>query len=196
MLILLREISKIGEEMKIYTKTGDKGETSLVSGERVPKNHLRIEAYGTVDELNACIAVMKDSAKYKGWDAKLAGIQSTLFTIGSHLAATEKNKMTLPDLNQAEIDEMETAMDTMDTELEPLRNFVIPGGDLTASYAHMARTICRRAERRVIDVLRANENIHPFILPYLNRLSDLLFTLARFYTLKHNGIESTWKPSA
>lgn len=180
--------------MKIYTKTGDKGETSLVSGERVPKTHLRIEAYGTVDELNACLAVMKDSAGFKDLNADLEQIQSLLFTIGSHLAATEKNKMSLPELHTSDIDRLEAAMDHMDEELEPLRNFLIPGGDLSSSYAHMARTICRRAERRVIDVLNAGESIHPVILPFLNRLSDLLFTLARYYTLKHGAKETPWKP--
>lgn len=180
--------------MKIYTKTGDKGETSLVSGERVPKNHLRIEAYGTVDELNACMAVMKDSASFKDFNADLEQIQSLLFTIGSHLAATEKNKMSLPDLQTEDISKMEKAMDSMDADLEPLRNFLIPGGDLSSSYAHMARTICRRAERRVIDVINAGENIHPVILPFLNRLSDFLFTLARYYTFKHGAEETPWKP--
>lgn len=179
--------------MKIYTKTGDKGETSLVSGERVPKNHLRIEAYGTVDELNACIGLIKDSASYKEQFQRWEEIQSLLFSIGSHLAATEKNKMPLPELFQSDIEALEAAMDAMDAELEPLRNFIIPGGDLAASHAHLARTICRRAERRVIDLELAGVDIQPFILPFLNRLSDYLFTTARFLTLKHNGQEVKWK---
>jgi len=180
--------------MKIYTKTGDKGQTSLVSGERVPKNHLRIEAYGTVDELNSTMAVMKDSASYNVINPFLEEVQSLLFTIGSHLAATEKNQMSLPDLSQKDIDELEQGIDEMNQNLEPLRNFIIPGGDLSSSYAHVARTICRRAERRVIDLLGADESIHPLILPYLNRLSDYLFTLARFYTHQHKGLETAWKP--
>ena len=180
--------------MKIYTKTGDKGQTSLVSGERVPKNHLRIEAYGTVDELNACIAVMKDSAQYSGLNARIEEVQSLLFTIGSHLAATEKNKFPLPDLLQEDVDQLEQDMDTMNLELETLRNFVLPGGDLSASYAHMARTICRRAERRVIDMEAAGDAPHGLIIPFLNRLSDYLFTVARYLTIKHNGRETTWKP--
>jgi cob(I)alamin adenosyltransferase len=177
--------------MKIYTKTGDKGETSLVSGERVAKNHQRIEAYGTVDELNACIAVMKDSASYLDLNPEIEGIQSLLFTIGSHLAATEKNKMTLPELKEQEINALELSMDRWNLELEPLRNFVIPGGDLSSSYAHQSRTICRRAERRVIDLINSGAQVQPVILPYLNRLSDYLFTLARYYTVKHKGIETT-----
>ena len=179
--------------MKIYTKTGDKGQTSLVSGERVPKNHLRIEAYGTVDELNACLGVMKDSASYHGLHERLEELQSLLFSIGSHLAATEKNKMPLPELHEEDILALERDMDAMDSELEPLRNFIIPGGDLSASYAHMARTICRRAERRVIDLELAEVAVHPVILPFLNRLSDYLFTTARFLTLKQDGKETTWK---
>lgn len=180
--------------MKIYTKTGDKGQTSLVSGERVAKNHLRIEAYGTVDELNACIGLMKDSAKYRGAVERWEEIQSLLFSIGSHLAATEKNKMPLPELEEGDINQLEADMDQMDGELQALRNFIIPGGDLSSSYAHMARTICRRAERRIIDLEAAELSIHPVILPFLNRLSDYLFTCARFLTLKHEGAETTWKP--
>ncbi len=178
--------------MKIYTKTGDKGQTSLVSGERVPKNHIRIEAYGTVDELNACMGLMKDSARYQELNSRIEEIQSMLFSIGSHLAATEKNKFPLPELEEEEIKKLEAEMDAMDGKLEPLRNFLIPGGDLTASYAHMARTICRRAERRLIDLEFAGEATHPVILPFLNRLSDYLFTLARFYTLQHGGSETSW----
>ncbi|WP_421751527.1 cob(I)yrinic acid a,c-diamide adenosyltransferase [Croceimicrobium sp.] len=180
--------------MKIYTKTGDKGQTSLVSGERVAKNHARIEAYGTVDELNACIAVMKDSAKFKDFNPDIENIQSTLFSIGSHLSATEKNKYPLPEIKESLIQKLEQDMDTMNLELEQLRSFIIPGGDLSASYAHVARTICRRAERRVIDLELQEISMHPVILPFLNRLSDYLFTLARYYTLKHNGVETKWKP--
>lgn len=180
--------------MKIYTKTGDKGQTSLVSGERVPKNHRRIEAYGTVDELNACIAVMKDSAAFDGLNTRIEEIQSLLFTIGSHLAATGKNKFPLPELVQEDIDQLEHDMDQMNQELEPLRNFVIPGGDLASSYGHISRTICRRAERRVIDMEAAGDAPHPLIIPFLNRLSDYLFTVARYLTLKHEGQETTWKP--
>lgn len=179
--------------MKIYTKTGDKGETSLVSGERVTKDHLRIEAYGTVDELNAALGLMRDSAADDKMNALVEEVQSLLFTIGSHLSATAKNKIALPEIGEANIEELERAMDEMDAQLEPLKNFILPGGDPSASFAHLARTICRRAERRVVSLME-HEEIDSVILRYLNRLSDFLFTLARHYTKKHGGRETPWRP--
>lgn len=179
--------------MKIYTKTGDSGETSLVSGERVAKYHLRIEAYGTVDELNASIGIMRDSAANADYDPQLEAIQNILFTIGSHLAATEKNTISLPGFSESMILDLEKAMDAMDESLEPLKNFILPGGGLASSQAHLARTICRRAERRVVALME-DEAVDSFILRYLNRLSDYLFTQARYYTKAHDGIETPWKP--
>lgn len=180
--------------MKIYTKTGDKGETSLVSGERVAKDHLRIEAYGTVDELNAQLGLMQDQAQNKDFEAQLKSVQNILFTIGSHLAATKKNKLSLPELSESDIESLEQAMDRMNESLESLRNFVLPGGDTASSQAHVARTVCRRAERRVVSLMEV-EQIETIILRYLNRLSDFLFTLARYYTWAHKGNETLWKPA-
>ncbi len=179
--------------MKIYTKTGDKGQTSLVSGERVAKDHLRIEAYGTVDELNASLGLMKDSSDSVDLNPEIEAIQSLLFTIGSHLAASPKNKMALPEIGEEHILDLEKAMDRMDESLEPLKNFILPGGDPSASLAHVSRTICRRAERRVVSLME-HEAIDDRILRYLNRLSDYLFTLARYYTKVHGGEETPWKP--
>lgn len=180
--------------MKIYTKTGDSGETSLVSGERVTKDHLRIEAYGTVDELNACMGLIRDQAENQDFNAELRAIQNNLFTIGSHLAATDHSKLQLPEIGESDILVLEKAMDKMDESLAPLRNFVLPGGDLASSHAHLARTVCRRAERRVV-ALNDGEEVESVILRYLNRLSDFLFTLARYYTKFHSGEETPWKPA-
>lgn len=182
------------ERMKIYTKTGDKGETSLVSGERVTKDHLRIEAYGTVDELNATLGLMRDSAPDDKMNPLIETIQSLLFTIGSNLAATDKNKMALPTIEEQHILDLEAAMDGMDENLEPLKNFILPGGDPSASLAHLGRTVCRRAERRVVSLME-HEAIDGVILRYLNRLSDFLFTLARYYTKAHQGVETPWRPA-
>ncbi len=178
--------------MKIYTKRGDKGETSLIGGSRVSKTHSRIEAYGTVDELNSSIGVIRDSAKYRELDPFLVEIQNTLFTIGSELASTPDSKMVLPKLKDEQIEELEAEMDRMDEELPQLKNFILPGGEITASHCHVSRCICRRAERRVVALSELSE-IDERIVRYLNRLSDYLFTLARYYTLKHGGIETQWK---
>lgn len=180
--------------MKIYTKTGDSGETSLVSGERVTKDHLRIEAYGTVDELNACLGLIRDQAENQDFNTELRAIQNNLFTIGSHLAATDRSKLQLPEIGESDILALEKAMDKMDESLAPLRNFVLPGGDLASSHAHLARTVCRRAERRAV-ALSDGEEVESVILRYLNRLSDFLFTLARYYTKFHGGEETPWKPA-
>mgnify|MGYP000262366169 FL=1 len=146
-----------------------------------------------MDELNSFIGVIRDSAKDKFKDEELAGIQDNLFTLGSDLATDKtKSKMKNPILLESDILALETSMDEMDLELEPLKNFIIPGGDLCSSYCHVARCVCRRAERICID-LNEKEAVDPLILKYLNRLSDYLFILARAYTLKHGGKESLWK---
>lgn len=181
--------------MKIYTRKGDSGETSLIGGSRVPKNHLRIEAYGTVDELNAFVGLIRDSAQDRSAEDTLVAIQHQLFTIGSELAAEKGHKMKLPELDQNSIDALEKAMDSMDQDLPALKNFILPGGDLTASHCHVARTICRRAERKVV-ALAAHESIDEQILRYINRLSDYFFILARFYTHRHNGQETPWLPNS
>jgi cob(I)alamin adenosyltransferase len=178
--------------MKIYTKRGDKGETSLIGGSRVSKTHVRIEAYGTVDELNSVIGVIRDTADFKDVDQFLVDIQNRLFTIGSELASTADSKMQLPKLQEGDITVLEKEMDHMNEHLPELKNFILPGGDLTASHCHVARCVCRRAERRVVALATETE-IDDRIIRYLNRLSDYLFTLARYYTHKHQGVETEWK---
>lgn len=178
--------------MKIYTKTGDSGETSLIGGARVKKDHLRIEAYGTVDELNACLGLVRDAAEQKVYEDQLMQIQNLLFSIGSNLAADDPKAMPLPQLSEESIVALEKAMDEMNEDLPSLRNFILPGGDLAASHCHLARTICRRAERRVVS-LNEQAEVNSLIVRYLNRLSDYLFTLARWYTKRHGGKETLWK---
>ena len=178
--------------MKVYTKTGDKGETSLIGGVRVSKNHLRIEAYGTVDELNSFIGLVRDYTKDATQSELLYKIQNTLFVIGSNLASVPEAKMEVPNLQEKEIIEMEQAIDTMETELPALKNFILPGGHPAVSHAHVARCVCRRAERHCVG-LNAIEEIDASIIPYLNRLSDYLFVLSRYLAKENNAEEVTWK---
>ena len=181
--------------MKIYTKKGDKGETSLIGGSRVSKTHTRIEAYGTVDELNSVIGVIRDTARFREPDEFLVSIQNLLFTIGSELASAPDSKMNIPMLQERDIEALEKEMDRMNEQLPDLKNFILPGGDLTASHCHVARCVCRRAERRVV-ALAAEAEIDEKIIRYLNRLSDFLFVLARYYTHQHKGVETAWKTRA
>ena len=178
--------------MKIYTKKGDKGETSLIGGVRVSKTDTRIEAYGTVDELNSVIGVIRDSAKEKVAEETLVSIQNILFTVGSELASAPGSKMKLPEVEVSDIELLETEMDRMNEDLPDLKNFILPGGDLAASHCHVARCVCRRAERRAVALAQVAE-VDEKIIKYLNRLSDYLFTLARFYTRQHGGVETPWK---
>ncbi len=178
--------------MKIYTRKGDSGETSLIGGKRVSKTDQRIEAYGTVDELNSIIGVVRDAATEKECDDFLTAVQNTLFTIGSELASAGDNKMQLPELRDTDIAQLEEEMDRMEEQLPALKNFILPGGDLAASHAHVARTVCRRAERRVVALAR-DEAVDEKIIRYLNRLSDYLFMLARYLTHQHGGVETAWK---
>jgi len=178
--------------MKIYTKKGDKGETSLIGGKRVSKTNVRIEAYGTVDELNSIIGLVRDASDEKSADQTLINIQHRLFTIGSELASAPDSKMEIPLLKNSDIEELENEMDRMEAELPELQNFILPGGDLAASQAHVARTVCRRAERRSVE-LHQIEPVDELIITYLNRLSDYFFVLARFFTHQHGGTENLWK---
>jgi cob(I)alamin adenosyltransferase len=180
--------------MKIYTKTGDKGSTSLLGGTRVEKHDLRIEAYGTVDELNAVTGLLKDKAGDHLNVELFKDIQNNLFVIGSGLAA-EKDDLPfeVPVLRENAEADLEKDMDRMDGELLPLRNFVLPGGHEQVSLAHLARTVCRRAERRVAALMH-EENKGKEALIYLNRLSDYYFTLSRFLTQRLKVEETPWKP--
>lgn len=179
---------------KIYTKTGDKGETSLIGGVRVPKYHLRIESYGTVDELNSYIGLVKDMITDANAKEELYEIQDRLFTIGSVLASDpEKSKMKIPDLHETDVELLEKEMDAMDENLPELRSFILPGGHPAVSTAHVARCICRRAERLVVHL--SNESQVPEIIAvYLNRLSDYLFVLSRKIATDFNVDEIPWRP--
>lgn len=181
--------------MKIYTKTGDTGQTSLIGGTRVPKHHLRIETYGTVDELNSHIGLISDQlADLPLEKGILLKIQDRLFTIGALLASDpEKSKMKIPDLLQTDVVLLENEIDRMTTHLPELKSFILPGGNVTASACHIARCICRRTER-LTTALAENSFVHEQVLPYLNRLSDYLFVLARFICYKRNGQEVLWNP--
>jgi len=180
--------------MKIYTKTGDKGQTSLIGGTRVPKYHIRIEAYGTVDELNSWIGLIRDQQIDDHSLTVLMEIQDRLFTIGSLLASDpEKSRMKLPDLKPEDITVLEKEMDLMENSLSELKSFILPGGHTTVSYAHIARCVCRRCERLVVHLNEEN-TIDPQIGIYLNRLSDYLFVLSRFFAQTLNVPESPWNP--
>lgn len=180
--------------MKIYTKKGDDGTTGLLGGSRVPKHHLRIEAYGTVDELNSYLGVLRDA--YPAMHNSIVDIQEKLFTLGSHLAVEpgHEGKMMLPEITEEHVHHLELQMDQMDETLPPMRHFVLPGGHLAVSFCHVARTVCRRAERLVV-ALNEEQPISPVIIHYLNRLSDYLFVLSRKITADLNAEEIPWKPN-
>jgi cob(I)alamin adenosyltransferase len=179
---------------KVYTKTGDKGQTSLIGGTRVPKHHIRIESYGTVDELNSHIGLIRDQQIDAHAIETLIEIQDRLFTIGSSLASDPgKSKMKIPDLKEEDITLLEQEMDKMDESLPEMKSFVLPGGHTTVSYCHIARCVCRRAERLVIH-LSESEEVSALVIKYLNRLSDYLFVLSRKLTLDLHAKEIPWKP--
>ncbi len=180
--------------MKIYTKTGDKGFTSLIGGTRVAKYHLRIESYGTIDELNSYIGLIRDQEITELDKNFLKEIQDRLFTIGSSLAADpEKSKMVLPDLNPEDIELLEHEIDRIDKQLPALKHFILPGGSTTISYCHIARCVCRRAERLVVH-LDQESTVDEKVVVYLNRLSDYLFTLARKIANDLKIHENEWIP--
>lgn len=180
--------------IKIYTKTGDKGETSLIGGTRVLKHAIKIEAYGNVDELNSCIGIVRDNILESNSKKLLIEIQDRLFTIGSLLAADmEKNKMKLPEIKEEDITLLEVSIDLMQEELPEMKNFVLPGGHPAVSFCHLARCVCRRTERSVLK-LAENEKVDEIIYKYLNRLSDYLFVLSRKFSHDLNGVEIAWKP--
>lgn len=180
--------------MKIYTKKGDAGETSLIGGTRVPKCSMRIESYGTVDELNAHLGMIRDQEIDVEYKRQILEIQDRLFTIGSHLASDPfKSKMKIPDLYAQDIENLEHWMDDMDAVLPEMKSFVLPGGHPIISICHVARCVCRRAERIVVDLMKL-EPVEAFIPQYMNRLSDYLFVLSRKLTQDLGAEESPWKP--
>jgi cob(I)alamin adenosyltransferase len=183
--------------VRIYTRTGDAGDTGLFGGGRVPKNHPRVEAYGDVDELNAAIGFARSIEQMSRVDEVLVPIQRDLFAIGALLATPDREKMR-QHLEKARVDDdrigqLEQAIDDGDRELEPLRSFIVPGGTPKAAALHVARTVCRRAERRVVSLTESGvEEIPQVVVIYLNRLSDLLFTLARVANRRAGAGEVTW----
>lgn len=187
--------------MKIYTRTGDRGETGLFGGRRVPKDDLRVDAYGEVDELNSVLGVAisrLDAAGEEEVSAGLRRIQADLFTLGANLATPApegggRRNSFIPDLPAGRADEMERWIDEAEGELEPLKTFILPGGTESAAALHLARTVCRRAERRVVSLAR-EAHIEDTVVVYLNRLSDLLFTLARLANRRAGVPDVPWEP--
>lgn len=178
--------------MKIYTKKGDEGQTSLFGGQKVEKNNERIEAYGTVDELNSAVGLARSSHADKEVADTLKLLQNQLFVLGADLATPPDSKAKIERISEAEVKELERLIDTMDEQLPSLKNFILPGGTAAAGAIHLARTICRRAERRSVELYRSDE-ISADIPKYLNRLSDLLFVLARYENHKSGINDEAWK---
>jgi cob(I)alamin adenosyltransferase len=176
---------------KIYTKTGDKGTTALFGGRRLPKHDLRIEAYGTVDELNVYVGLVRDVTQDEAIRNLLKDIQDRLFTVGATLATDPEKQLSTPDLHSSDIEVLEKAMDDMDTELPALKNFILPGGHTTVSYCHLARVVCRRAERLAVALNEA-EGVDEMVLKYLNRLSDYFFVLSRKLAKDLKAEEVVW----
>lgn len=194
--------------MKIYTKTGDKGNTALIGGTKVPKSHIRIESYGTVDELNSYIGLLSDHllaasevvshpvAPLSASIQTLREIQDRLFTIGASLACDpdKESKMKIPDLKEEDIKALEQDIDRMNEVLPEMKSFILPGGHVAVSTAHVARCVCRRAERICVRMQEEGQFIDPLVIKYINRLSDHLFTLARYAGHLLQAPETPWKP--
>ncbi len=179
--------------MKIYTKTGDKGTTSLVGGTRVSKYDIRLHAYGSTDELNSWVGLIADLTDSTEMQNFLRSIQIELFNLGSNLASEKGNKFALPTVEEAAIVALEIKIDELNKTLPQLRTFILPGGDVLVSYCHIARTVCRRAERWAVELTERDE-IDEIYVKYLNRMSDFLFVLARHFLQLKNVAEIPWKP--
>jgi len=182
--------------IKIYTKTGDLGKTSLIGGTKVPKNNIRIEAYGTIDELNSFIGLTADQLDHTHSKNMLKEIQDRLFTIGSSLACDPDKEplLKIPDLKETDIVLLEKEIDQMNEELAPMKSFVLPGGHVAISTTHVTRCVCRRAERLCVNMLENELFVDPLVIKYLNRLSDYLFVLARYVGHLLNVEDIPWKP--
>jgi cob(I)alamin adenosyltransferase len=180
--------------MKIYTRKGDSGTTQLIGGTRIPKHAIRIESYGSVDELNSYLGLIRDQNIDSVYIQQIIEIQDRLFTIGSHLASDpNKSTMKLPEISSNDILKLENWIDEMDSKLPAMKSFVLPGGHTTVSYCHIARCVCRRAER-MTNHLNEEEKVDLVILKYLNRLSDYLFVLSRKLTQDLGAPEQPWVP--
>jgi cob(I)alamin adenosyltransferase len=180
---------------KIYTKTGDLGRTSLIGGTKVPKSNIRIDSYGTIDELNSYVGLVGDYTTDEVTKAVLKEIQDRLFTIGSSLACDpdKEQLMRIPDLKEQDITLLENEMDKMNAVLPVMKNFILPGGHVAVSTAHITRCVCRRAERLCVSMQENNSFVEPLVLKYLNRLSDYLFVLARYIGHNLEVDEIVWK---
>ena len=198
---VLLDFKNIHSIMKIYTKTGDKGETALYGGTRVSKASARVESYGNIDELNSFIGFAKSEISDEKVLAQLKKIQFDLFTVGSE-SATPTDKLMLANgksrlslmISETEIEELENWMDEFEKELEPLQYFILPGGGKSATALHLCRTVCRRAERSLV-FLNETEEVRPELIKYLNRLSDYLFVLARYISKINGETEEYWNPN-
>lgn len=181
--------------MKIYTRTGDDGTTGLIGGSRVKKHNIRLEAYGTIDELNSYIGLIRSMQTDEHADKVLEIIQNKLFVIGANLATDDSIDLIKKQLpcKKADIELLEKEMDEMNMVLPELRNFILPGGCQASSFCHVARTVCRRAERRIVELAENNE-IDPILIKFVNRLSDYLFVLSRKVTLDQKAPEILWSP--
>ena len=181
---------------RIYTKTGDAGNTSLIGGTKVPKSHLRIESYGTVDELNSFIGLVHDHLDDEHNRTVLMEVQDRLFTIGSSLACDPEKepKLQIPDLKEEDVTRLEKEIDAMNDVLPPMKSFILPVGHITVSTTHIARCVCRRAERCCVNMLQHQMQVEPIVIKYLNRLSDYLFVLARFAAHRLQVPEHPWRP--
>ena len=188
--------------MKIYTKTGDQGTTALFGGTRVPKHHIRIQSYGTVDELNSWIGLLRDQDIDERHRKLLLSIQDRLFTAGSMLATEPqdadgkkmRSRIEIPEVVKADVEALESEMDALNTDLPPMTNFILPGGHPVVSYCHIARTVCRRAER-MTTILNEEDTVSSILLIYLNRLSDYLFVLSRKLSAELEADEIKWIPN-
>jgi cob(I)alamin adenosyltransferase len=195
--------------IKIYTKTGDKGATSLIGGTKVPKSHLRIESYGTIDELNSFTGLLGDhldllastatpsvAAAFAETHSQLREIQDRLFTIGSSLACDpeKETKMSIPDLREQDTETLEKNIDSMESHLPPMKAFLLPGGHIAVSTAHIVRCVCRRAERSCVRMQEEQLFVEPLLIRYLNRLSDYFFVLSRYTAQLLQADEIPWKP--
>ncbi|ADB18789.1 ATP/cobalamin adenosyltransferase [Pirellula staleyi DSM 6068] len=180
--------------MKIYTRTGDEGETGLFGGPRVRKDNARIEAYGTVDELNAFLGLARCETLPPLIEHVLEQVQADLFSVGAELATPEPQKLNMPLVGDADVTQLELAIDALEEPLQPLRNFILPGGTKAAATLHVARGVCRRAERWVVHLGAAEQvEISPWIIRYLNRLSDYLFVAARYANYSASVADVPWQ---
>ena len=181
--------------MKIYTRTGDDGTTGLIGGTRVKKHNIRLESYGTIDELNSYMGMIRAMQTDKKTDQVIEGIQNKLFVIGANLATEESIEIVKKQLpcKKSDVELLEKEMDRMNLELPDLRNFILPGGAQVAAVCHVARTVCRRAERRIVELAESQE-VDAQLIKYINRLSDYLFVLSRYLNLQQNSPEILWEP--